>query len=150
MRDAAPKDASAIAKLLSDVRPAEELSKLAIAEGSIPFRVCDVAYNVLQEVRAADKSATKLLVRSSSIEERDELVAPSREQAPQSNATPPPPLTPQLRTPSAPVPTATSTPVAKVGESPLLVVERKSPVWPWLVGILALVVIVALVFKRRT
>jgi hypothetical protein len=29
------------------------------------------------------------------------------------------------------------------------VVERKSPVWPWVVGIAALIAILALIFKRR-
>ena len=151
LRDAAPKDASVIAKLLSDGRPAEELSKLATAEGSVPFRVCDVAYNVLQEVGAADKTTTKLLVRSSSIEERDELVAPIREQTPRPNATPLPP-DPQPPTPATPVPTtapAPPPPSPTVAESPAPVVERESPVWPWLVGILTLLAIVAFVLKRR-
>jgi len=152
LRDATPKDTSVIAKLLSDVRPAEELSKLATADGATPFRVCDVAYNVLQEVRAADKSTTKLLVRSSSIEERDELVAPVREQTPQPDPNPKPPA-PLPPTPSTPVPTATpapSAPAPLVVESPAPVVEHKPPVWPWLVGIVALTVIALLVWKRRT
>lgn len=66
-------------------------------------------------------------------------------------------ITPAASTPTTPtaapqVPSATpapsplSTPAA---ESPAPVVERKSPVWPWLVGIVALVVIVALALKRR-
>ncbi len=102
LRDATVKDALVIAELLSDVRPAEELSKLAKADGATPFRVCDVAYNVLQEVRAADKSTTKLLARSSSIEERDELVASVREQTPQPDANQKPPI-PQLPTSAPPV-----------------------------------------------
>lgn len=36
-----------------------------------------------------------------------------------------------------------------VAESPAPVVARKSAVWPWVVGILALVVIIALTLKRR-
>lgn len=54
--------------------------------------------------------------------------------------------------PTTPVPTATparSSPTPAIAESPAPVVERKSPVWPWLVGILALIAILALVFKRR-
>jgi hypothetical protein len=61
----------------------------------------------------------------------------------------PPAATPA---PSTPVPTATpapSIPAVTVAESPAPVVERKAPVWPWLVGILALIVIVALALKRR-
>lgn len=61
---------------------------------------------------------------------------------------------PSARTALIPaLPTATpafSTPTPKVAESAAPVVERKSPVWPWVVGgILAIVVIVALVLKRR-
>jgi hypothetical protein len=54
--------------------------------------------------------------------------------------------------PSAPVPTGTplpSTPVSKVAESPALMVEHKSPAWPWIVGIAALTVLALLVLKRR-
>ena len=152
LRNATPTYVTAIAKFLSDIRPAEELSKLATADGATPFRVCDVAYNVLQEVRAADKSTTKLLVRSSSIEERDERVARVREQTPQPDPNPKPPA-PLPPTPSTPVPTATpapSAPAPLVVESPAPVVEHKPPVWPWLVGIVALTVIALLVWKRRT
>jgi len=152
LRNATPTYVTAIAKFLSDIRPAEELSKLATADGATPFRVCDVAYNVLQEVRAADKSTTKLLVRSSSIEERDERVARVREQTPRPDANPMAPV-PQLPKPSTPVPTATpapSAPAPLVVESPAPVVEHKPPVWPWLVGIVALTVIALLVWKRRT
>lgn len=60
------------------------------------------------------------------------------------------PLTPTAPTP---VPTATpntsSAPSNPVAQASLSVVERKSLVWPWVVGILALVVIVALALKRR-
>jgi hypothetical protein len=151
LRNATPTYVTAIAKFLSDIRPAEELSKLATADGATPFRVCDVAYNVLQEVRAADKSTTKLLVRSSSIEERDELVAPVREQTaqPDENPKPPAPLPP---TASTPVPMVTPLPpasVAMVAEAPAVVAESQTPLWPWLFGIATLAVIVLLVLKRR-
>ena len=59
---------------------------------------------------------------------------------------------PATPAPATPVPTATpapSSPTPTTAESPAPVVERKSPVWPWLVGILALVVIVAVALKRR-
>lgn len=62
--------------------------------------------------------------------------------------------TPAVATPTSSTPVPTATPVAstrapKVAESPALLIERKSLVWPWLVGILALVVIVAVALKRR-
>lgn len=42
-----------------------------------------------------------------------------------------------------------STPVAVAAESPAPVVERKSVVWLWVVGILALISIIAVALKRR-
>ena len=69
---------------------------------------------------------------------------------PPPDANPKPPA-PQPPTPSIPVPTARpspSTPVAKVDESPASVVERKSPVWPWFVGILVIIGIAALALSR--
>jgi hypothetical protein len=63
----------------------------------------------------------------------------------------PKPSIPQA--PTTPLPVATplpSTPIAKVAENPASVGERKSPTWPWFVGIAALLVIVALALKRRT
>ena len=44
---------------------------------------------------------------------------------------------------------APSSPVPSFAESPAPVIEHKSPVWPWVVGILALVAIVAFALKRR-
>lgn len=54
----------------------------------------------------------------------------------------------------APVPTATPapslpTPTVAANPAPVVEVERKSPVWPWVVGMLALVVIVAVALNRR-
>jgi hypothetical protein len=76
-----------------------------------------------------------------------EVRARSPESAPEPALVAPPSPTPPSRTatsaPAAPVPAPT------VAESPARVVERKSPVWPWLVGIAALTVIAVLLFKRR-
>jgi hypothetical protein len=57
--------------------------------------------------------------------------------------------TPELPAPSTPVPTATPAPTTPVAQTPAIAAERRSPVWPWVVGILALVVIVAFALKRR-
>jgi HEAT repeat protein len=73
------------------------------------------------------------------------------------NASPPQartPTAPLVATPapSTPLPTATpapSSPAPGVAESPSSVVEPKSPVWPWLVGIAALLAIAAFFAKRR-
>jgi len=66
------------------------------------------------------------------------------------SATPAPAATPVPSTPAPSMaPTAlqpTSTPAEK---TPMPIVERKSPTWPWLVGIGALIVIVAFASKRR-
>ncbi len=45
---------------------------------------------------------------------------------------------------------ASLSPTPTVPESPAPVVERKSPVWPWVAGIAAVTVIALLVWKRRT
>lgn len=58
----------------------------------------------------------------------------------------PSPVTP---VPSAAPPTA-PTPVTPIAQTPAPVIERKAPMWPWVVGILALIVIVAVALKRRT
>lgn len=57
--------------------------------------------------------------------------------------------------PEAPVaapsvaPATPPTPITAAAETPAVPAERQSPVWPWLVGIAALVVIVAVALKRR-
>jgi hypothetical protein len=66
-----------------------------------------------------------------------------------------PQATPVAATPSpaTPVPSATPTaspqPATRVAQAPVTAVEHRTPVWPWVVGILALVVIVAVALKRR-
>jgi hypothetical protein len=61
--------------------------------------------------------------------------------------------TPAAPAPATSVPTATPSvppqPATSVAQTPDATVERKSPVWPWLVGIAALSVIALLVWKRR-
>lgn len=62
--------------------------------------------------------------------------------------------TPVVDRTGAPVPTATPdvslSPTVPVAQSPATAIERKAPVWPWVVGgILALIVIVAVALKRR-
>ncbi|MEA3209374.1 MAG: hypothetical protein QOE70_2431 [Chthoniobacter sp.] len=61
-----------------------------------------------------------------------------------------PAATPALSTPVATATPAPLSPTPVVGKIPVPVVERKSPVWPWLVGIAALTVIALLVWKSRT
>jgi hypothetical protein len=54
--------------------------------------------------------------------------------------------------PASALPTATpspSSPPPAVAETPALPAESKWPLWPWLVGIAALIVIVAVALKRR-
>jgi hypothetical protein len=56
-------------------------------------------------------------------------------------------------TPATPVTTAkpiiSPAPITQVDQTPSPTVQRRAPVWPWLVGIAALVVVVAVVSKRR-
>ena len=51
--------------------------------------------------------------------------------------------------PSPTVVPSTSSPSPKVAESPAPVVERKSPPWPWVVGIAVATMLVLLALKRR-
>lgn len=39
--------------------------------------------------------------------------------------------------------------IGNEGQTPASTVERKAPVWPWLVGIAALLAVVVFVAKRR-
>lgn len=67
---------------------------------------------------------------------------------------PPLPSVAETSVPATPVPRATPAPSTKpatpLAQTPAANVEQRTSVWPWIVGILVLVVIVALVFKRRT
>lgn len=64
----------------------------------------------------------------------------------------PPTVTP-APSPATPVPSAAPptapTPVTPIAQTPAPTVEHKSPMWPWLVGIVALIVIVTVALKRR-
>lgn len=51
-------------------------------------------------------------------------------------------------TPAVP-PAVSPSPTTPVAQTPAPASDQKTPVWPWLVGILALVVIVAIALKRR-
>lgn len=68
---------------------------------------------------------------------------------------PAPPPAPAADTTPAPADTTPSSPVASVppstptAEKPAPTVERKAPMWPWVVGMAALLAIVALILKRR-
>jgi len=73
---------------------------------------------------------------------------PLKAQAPPAKAEPPT-LASATPVPST-TPAASPQPATPVAETPAVVVERKSPAWPWVVGILALIVIVVLALKRRT
>jgi len=67
----------------------------------------------------------------------------------------PTPVTPAAATPApatpAPsaAPAASPSPTTPVVQTPAVPSEHSAPVWPWVVGILALVLVVALALKRR-
>lgn len=84
LRGSPPNTAAEIEKWLSDERPGEDLveqskraPKLreAMANGAVAFRVCDIVFNVMQELSAASEPKAPRLARSQSIEERDALIA---------------------------------------------------------------------------
>lgn len=87
LREATPATADAIANWLSDTRPGEDLveesKKLpklreSMANGAVAFRVCDIAFNVMQEVRATNGARARKLTRSQSIEARDGHITQAR------------------------------------------------------------------------
>lgn len=61
------------------------------------------------------------------------------------NAPPPPKDQP----PVAATPAASPLPPTPIAQTPASAIERQAPMWPWVAGILALVVIVTMVLKRR-
>ena len=125
---------------------------LNIDKTSTPFRAFIEKY--LPTIRLDDSLFSTREGRSMvavQIEEVRNAKPQTHREAAQPNATPPPPDTQQSKS-STPVPTATPAPVlpSPTGiESPAPVAERKALVWPWLVGIVALLLIVAVALKRR-
>lgn len=57
-------------------------------------------------------------------------------------------LAPETRVPVT-IPTASPQPATPVAQTPAVPAEHRAPVWPWLVGIAAFVVIIAVALKRR-
>jgi hypothetical protein len=95
LREADPNTAASLEKWLSDERPGEDLveqskraPKLreAIANGAVAFRVCDIVFNVMQELRGPNDPSALRLTRSQSIEARDEIIRQVRGTTP--DATP--------------------------------------------------------------
>lgn len=73
---------------------------------------------------------------------------PSVQAAPRPQQPTPTASVPATPVPSAP-PAASPQPATPIAQTPARVVERKLPLWPWVVGIAALLVIVAFALKRR-
>ena len=150
---------------LSDVNRFDVPSRLS--EGDM--RVCDGAFNLI----IGNLELRKLLVHHSlpwtfeigdgvPVDEKDRRIGElkrflaSKGLVVMGASKPPTPALPATPAatpaPSTPVPTATptpSSPAPTVAESPAPP-ERKSPVWPWVVGIAALIAIVMLALKRRS
>lgn len=156
-----PKHAEAIAKWLNDRRFAEDLKELAkknpklnesIANGAIPFRVCDIAFNVMQEIKATADSRTQRFTRSESLEARDARIeksqgasSPSVTPPPNSDAGPLPKSSPPMVTP----PSTTKPNDAK----PHTPRDEQTSSTPWLVVavlIVAALGLLWLVLKRRS
>jgi hypothetical protein len=95
-----------------------------------------------QTYEEAAKAISSVVQPSEKQSDLVDYLAAEREKAetPQPAANPKPP-TLQPPTPSTPVA------VAKAVESPAPLIERKAPVWPWLVGILAIIVVAAFELK---
>lgn len=83
LREAAPETAKSIVPFITDSRPAEDLTALskkvpklreALAYGAVAFRVCDVAFNVMNEIGATEAAPALQLSRSQSLESRDQRI----------------------------------------------------------------------------
>jgi len=51
--------------------------------------------------------------------------------------------------PTLATPIAASTPARSAAQAPVLPAERQSPMWPWVVGVAALIAVIAVALKRR-
>lgn len=78
--------AAALENQLADKRQGEALSERTMAEnGATPYRVCDIAFNVLQELRKTEANTPPSLVRSMSFEDRDQFITEAHGQQSSSN-----------------------------------------------------------------
>lgn len=77
LRNAPREQVAAISRQLSDVRTAEKITGEGVGYGGIPLRVCDVAYNVIQEIEK-DHLRVPLITPSVPTEKRDVTIAASR------------------------------------------------------------------------
>jgi hypothetical protein len=128
----------AIAAYGAEARPyLPQLEKL-IADPSISGDLRERVRQAIEEIKNPTPEA-KAEPRVKAVA----LVNASQPQAPAPTATPAP------ASAAATAPPAPSSPTPAVAESPVPAVEHKSSVWPWLVGIAALIVIVAVALKRR-
>lgn len=155
LRDAPPNIAPSIEKWLSDTRLGEDLveqskraPKLreAIANGAVAFRVCDIAFNVMQEVVAANDAGAPRLTRSQSIVARDGLIRQTTGEAPDQVTSKP------LTTVEQPPPTQTPKQASAAKQTTLSPSEEPISSTPW--GIIVVLIVGALVLlwllvKRR-
>jgi hypothetical protein len=142
-----------VLELLHDKRIAEQLSDRSEAEGASPFRVCDVAHNVIQEIRAMDKSQALSLTRDSDLTKRDhfiaklyaELVPTSKPIAPREAS--------KVESPNAPAslpPAEVKVPEAKLAPTPSDEPTSSTP-WSIIIAlILAATSLMWLLLKRRS
>lgn len=94
-----------------------------------------------EENEEVKEAADRLLLNN---RQTSELKGPAR-----LKPKPPSPQPPAASTLAPAAKSLPSTPVAEVAGIVAPIVDRKAPVWPWLVGVAALVVLVAFALKRR-
>ena len=154
LREAPPEDAKGIVFWLSDERPAEELtSRDREMRGAVAYRVCDIAYNVLQEIQATDKSNIQVLNRSVSIAKREALIAPIRGQS----SYPPKPNSANEITPKTGSTTpkteqsgeASSALTPPAAQLPAVSADRREFVRWWFFSVAAIAVVGFFIWKRR-
>ncbi len=147
LRNAKPPVDVSLLPLLDDKRAAEKLSENDMgkrAHGGIPFRVCDIAYNVIQEIKASNESVG----RTSSPEARDAAIAHVKpptaspgdlsSDGPKATQSPPPSITPTLtkHLQSKPAPTPREEPTSSTPWSIIvvLIVAAMGLLWLLLKG----------------
>lgn len=131
-------------------KPMMEMVSLAeyLKDQNAPWRAVDISgqFNLRTQQQRPDEQErlkkTIPLTRTTTIS----LLQPTQQSTPSPSQSAAPALMTPAPTAAPAASTQTPTPAS---QAPVAVVDQPSPVWPWLVGIVVLVVIVALALKRR-
>ena len=112
----------------------------------------DASLNRLRYRYGASEVGGELLRQLQHLREAGGIQEYRREAAVHSPVSAEQPPSPQALMPSTPVstvpPVASPAPTTPIAQAPAVPAERRAPMWPWVVGIAALIAIVAVALKR--